>query len=198
MIDRRSNAYHERQKAAIIALFAKHGIDLPNMYLDRPSPNWSMAQFPLGWLDLVDRLMADLVKIPEWNRQVLQVKSKLAGLRFYIGPGNEKIFKRISQAEKESSHICEDCGQRGSICSSSSGWWIVLCPECELEECLASVPAKHRDETIEHIQSYIFKHSWRGAKRRLFNRILELKYRVRSSFRYNRLTTWWHNRKRHD
>lgn len=77
-----------------------------------------------GWHSLVSKLIDDLIAAG-WDGCVFQVKEKFGGLRFYIGSGNEIIWELISQAEKDSFHICEDCGEPGKL--RTDGWWKTLC-----------------------------------------------------------------------
>lgn len=72
-----------------------------------------------GWYKILYSLCTDLRELLKENPIdqfiVLQVKEKFGGLRFYIGAGSEKIFARIVQAEVDSVHTCEYCGQPGKI-----------------------------------------------------------------------------------
>lgn len=79
-----------------------------------------------GWHNLVSELIDDLFELG-WDGTVYQVKEKFGGLRFYIGAGNEPIWKRISQAGKESFTICEVCGKPGQL--RIDGWMQTLCEE---------------------------------------------------------------------
>ncbi len=67
----------------------------------------------------------------EYFFEVVQVKEKFAGLRFYSSGGNNKISELIDEAELKSEGICEGCGAPGKI--RSSGWMRTLCDECEKE-----------------------------------------------------------------
>lgn len=62
-----------------------------------------------GWISILHELIVDL-KALGWDKQILQVKNKFDGLRFYVNPGqSEEINKRISQAEQESLDYCWSC-----------------------------------------------------------------------------------------
>jgi hypothetical protein len=95
-------------------------------------------------------------KSEDWPK-ALQVKEKLATLRFYCQTGtpdecvdkewaiekaggvlslrpiaaNEQIQKLIREAEKKSASLCEDCGLVGKL--YRDGWWRVLCDPCEVK-----------------------------------------------------------------
>ena len=73
-----------------------------------------------GWFGIVWRLCEDLEPLArEAERttgrpfEVLQVKEKFAGLRFYVNHRTDAIQNRIEAAEVESFHTCEVCGQPG-------------------------------------------------------------------------------------
>lgn len=76
-----------------------------------------------GWFSLVWRLCEDLEPlVAEFevasglNFEVLQVKEKFGGLRFYVNCRKEEaIRRRIEAAIQESFHTCEVCGQLGRL-----------------------------------------------------------------------------------
>ena len=89
-----------------------------------------------GWFDLIWRLCADIEKmlpqminIPEEPFEVVQVKEKFGTLRFYTTTGTQEIRKRINQAEQESAGICELCGAPGKQ-YEIRGWLMVRCERC--------------------------------------------------------------------
>ena len=76
-----------------------------------------------GWFDLVWRLCERLEPVvaaaeKEAGRsfQVLQVKEKFGGLRFYTNFRNDAISALIEAAEIDSVHTCEVCGQPHHFC----------------------------------------------------------------------------------
>lgn len=100
-----------------------------------------------GWKALYQPLI-DLCAL--YDVQVMQVKEKFGGLRFYVmGARQDELAMLISAAEAASFHTCEDCGVFG-VCgwepdanqvykriyrvttgtSETSGWVRSLCPEC--------------------------------------------------------------------
>jgi hypothetical protein len=87
-----------------------------------------------GWFDLVWRLCESLQPIfsaaeneAGCQFEVLQVKRKFGGLRFYTSCKRESILELIEAAEIESFHTCEVCGLPGS---RRGGSWIqTLCDE---------------------------------------------------------------------
>jgi len=87
-----------------------------------------------GWLDIVWRLCEDLEPLVAEAEsatgqpfQVLQVKEKFGGLRFYVNHRTDAILQRIEAAQLESVRTCEMCGRPGSL---REGDWIqVVCDE---------------------------------------------------------------------
>ena len=77
-----------------------------------------------GWLNLIRNLIDELIKAG-WDKEIVQVKEKFGGLRFYIGGGNDTIFKIITKYETLSYSVCEDCGQPGQV--RTGGWIRTLC-----------------------------------------------------------------------
>lgn len=60
-------------------------------------------------------LVAELEQATGSQFEVLQVKEKFGGLRFYANHVNDAIRERIGTAAKESFHTCEICGQPGKL-----------------------------------------------------------------------------------
>jgi len=88
-----------------------------------------------GWFDILWRLCEDLEPlVTEMERaggpkfEVLQVKEKFGGLRFYVNRRrNNAIRRRIGIAANESFNICEVCGQPGTLREDS--WIKTVCDE---------------------------------------------------------------------
>lgn len=94
-----------------------------------------------GWKDLVLECfdICDAVGIPY---QVVQIKEKFAGLRFYVywgsRPGQpdnltddeiekvQNVWKQLADVERRSYTICEDCGQPGEQ-STNRHYLLTLC-----------------------------------------------------------------------
>jgi hypothetical protein len=82
-----------------------------------------------GWFDILWRLCEDLEpRVAEFAAadgfqfEVLQVKEKFGGLRFYVNcRRNFPIRHRIDAAIQESLHTCEICGQPGEL---RKGSWL--------------------------------------------------------------------------
>lgn len=88
-----------------------------------------------GWFNLLWELSIniekELAKIPIEtcdSFEVIQVKEKYGGLRFYTNWENNEISKLIEKAESQSEEICEECGNPGK--SRGNEWIITLCDKC--------------------------------------------------------------------
>jgi hypothetical protein len=87
-----------------------------------------------GWFDLLWRLCEDLEPLVAQLEQeigcqfeVLQVKEKFGGLRFYVNRKSDAIRQRIDTAIQESIHTCEVCGKPGEL--REARWIRTLCDE---------------------------------------------------------------------
>lgn len=89
-----------------------------------------------GWFDLLDTLCRNIQSHLDWINKnddvvhqvvAVQVKEKFGGLRFYYDGGDEYISGLVSMACSMSTHICEVCGDKGSI--RGKGWITTLCDE---------------------------------------------------------------------
>ncbi|MCA1806515.1 MAG: hypothetical protein LC687_01425 [Actinobacteria bacterium] len=85
-----------------------------------------------GWFDLIYKLCEDLadMELP-MDFEVIQVKEKFGGLRFYINGATEDVFDRINKAEEESYTICENCGEPSEGPERTKGWVSTLCETCK-------------------------------------------------------------------
>ena len=80
-----------------------------------------------GWFDLVWRLCEAIEALgPDEGFKVEQVKEKFGTLRFYVSGGNEAIHELIWKVQGQSHHICEVCGQPGSL-RDDRRWIRTLC-----------------------------------------------------------------------
>ena len=91
-----------------------------------------------GWFDLIWDLCERLEPLvcelnatlqPAEHFEVLQVKQKFGGLRFYVSHHTAAIDSEIEAAKLESRRTCEQCGRSGSL-RNTDGWLVTLCEEC--------------------------------------------------------------------
>jgi hypothetical protein len=84
----------------------------PIKYGVEPTPvsvTYLQGMVGAGWSSIVERLVDDLFTLG-WDGDVLQVKEKFGGLRFYINAQTDEMQKRRWQANDESYLTCEECG----------------------------------------------------------------------------------------
>lgn len=87
-----------------------------------------------GWYWLIENLMSTIYQYCKNNDKkipdILQIKEKFGGLRFYIQGGNELIDGMIWYAEHLSYHICEKCGSTTQVGQTQKGWIYTICKDC--------------------------------------------------------------------
>jgi len=90
-----------------------------------------------GWNQLIYDLSAELKQMG-FNGEVLQIKEKFGGLRYYIAHDDNELYDRmhrlINEYEKKSFTICEMCGSDKGKLLNKNYWYRTRCPECELKE----------------------------------------------------------------
>ena len=103
--------------------------DYPNLFREYPRCGFSL---PNGWVTLVRTLSSVLEfhieRLPEETRKHIycaQTKQKFGMLRFYMTAQDDFISGAISAAESMSAHICEICGNPGSL--RNDDWTQTLC-----------------------------------------------------------------------
>jgi len=100
---------------------------LTNVFTGNKVTDSDFFQVSLGWNLIIKNLIQDLIRLG-WNKEVIQVKEKFGGLRFYINEGTDEIHQRIGQAELESMKTCEITGKLGKL-RTDIGWYRTLCDE---------------------------------------------------------------------
>ncbi len=81
---------------------------------------------PPGWKSLVQ----PLIELCEANNvEIMQIKSKFGGLRFYVGEAPLEVLRQIADAEQNSLTVCEECGESPAVNQYGlNGSWIsTLC-----------------------------------------------------------------------
>ena len=83
----------------------------------------------VGWKDFIE----NLYQAKPNKTNVLQVKEKWGGLRFYISSAPEWYFDLIDYYEYKSYRTCEACGEKGKI-REDLPWVRTLCNKHYMEE----------------------------------------------------------------
>lgn len=88
-----------------------------------------------GWYQIVVDCDEELAAIDP-NYEILQIKEKFGGLRYYMTPSNEttpeqrdEMYKVISKYEQAALRTCEATGLPGVLMKSVGGWLKTLNPE---------------------------------------------------------------------
>ena len=86
-----------------------------------------------GWSSLV----MPLIDFCEQHKiEITQIKEKFGGLRFYVGPADDKIVAQleaqIDAAENASYRMCEICAAPGE--QRGGGWIHTYCDACDVAE----------------------------------------------------------------
>ena len=88
-----------------------------------------------GWSQILITLCDKIITIND-TIEVMQVKEKFGGLRFYIGNIHnrfDEIYVLIDKAVEESFKTCESCGTKRNV-TTSGGWLRTLCKKCRKEK----------------------------------------------------------------
>jgi hypothetical protein len=111
-----------------MSLYAR---DYPELAPLEARMTWAYKAFDIGpgWIPIVvelDQKMAEVA--PEY--ELVQVKEKFGGLRFYTGVVNKDHYDAvnalIAEAEKKAAVTCDECGQPGSMVQTR-GWYHISC-----------------------------------------------------------------------
>ena len=109
-----------------------------------------------GWQKLIE-FVHFYVSLLDPNYEVLQIKEKFGGLRYYVtisgdvdNADNSIIQGIIDMAEQLSFLICEECGGHGRL-KSLQGWLKTLCDK-DFEELLAR-REKEREELAQRVEA---------------------------------------------
>lgn len=81
-----------------------------------------------GWIALVDDLIANLLVLGWDGNDLIQVKEKFGGLRFYIDNESPATLALIDDAEARSFTICDVCGVKGKPLTHK-GWRVTRCAD---------------------------------------------------------------------
>jgi len=92
---------------------------------------WSRKLYIRFRSKMNEKLERELV--PQISVDVMQIKEKFSGLRFYINGGDDAIYGMISLAENMSYGICESCSSTIEV-GTTTGWLRTLCKTCATKE----------------------------------------------------------------
>jgi hypothetical protein len=82
-----------------------------------------------GWLELIAELIQELTDAG-WTREILQIKEKFGGLRFYAGGLPQNGDEVIAKYEHRSYTICEICGSTDKVRLCGHRWVKTLFDQC--------------------------------------------------------------------
>ena len=110
-----------------------------------------------GWYWLISNLMGEIHNHCKSNKkpypEIVQIKEKYGGLRFYYNGGSELIHGMVHFAETLSYQICESCGTTENVTTNDLPEWIfTLCDTCRKK--------KSKRNYIKHIKWRIKKIGW--------------------------------------
>jgi len=120
---------HDRLYDAFPRLFPEHTLPV-----DVSPIGWGITCGD-GWFGLLWSLCGDLQELigreSEEARddvRAVQVKEKLGGLRFYMRRATPAMLERIQRAEAQSLHVCDVCGDPGTLIRGV-GLWRTRCAD---------------------------------------------------------------------
>lgn len=96
-------------------------------------PVWKGLDIDDGWLGLINSLVTALETTGDPFPEIVQIKTKFGGLRFYVQGATELQRRMIMETEKRSTDLCEKCGRIAETVVIG-GWWITLCEDHKAEE----------------------------------------------------------------
>jgi len=105
-----------------------HGDELRTWLQKRGVSNpLCFSWIPIGWTTLVDRLISALLDAG-WDAQLMQVKEKFGGLRFYtINQLDEDLQQLVQGFQQGSFRQCSLCELPGELCVIWRGRLQTLC-----------------------------------------------------------------------
>lgn len=89
-----------------------------------------------GWYDILHQLITHIdqylnhkYKGEKTDFEIVQIKEKFGGLRFYVHNADDVIHELIRFAEHLSYQTCEYCGSNQDV-MRSKGWIVTACKSC--------------------------------------------------------------------
>lgn len=112
--------WNESRKAAQVIL-DKYQIEIPPIGF----------HIGLGWIPIVDQALEEMISAG-WNKDLVQVKQKLCGLRIYIGSASDAVHAIVQKAEQKAGKVCEVCGvNHGHDYYINGSFGMALCETCK-------------------------------------------------------------------
>jgi len=121
----------------------------------------------IGWVDILDKLSRNLEKQIDQYKSfdshrkmpcISTIEERYGSLRIYLeGNGTEKMYTAIENAEDESGHTCQRCGEEGEL--RGAGWLVCLCNECEESRRLLAERVAERIEKRQQQREQLKKNS---------------------------------------
>lgn len=109
--------------------------ELKSLYPEMFSQEELSFECGAGWYSILKRCILRIKEQDVLNQcvtEALQIKEKYASLRFYVYSSSDEVDKIIQEAEEESEHTCEICGEPGTV--NKEGYWKRLrCESCRKE-----------------------------------------------------------------
>ena len=98
----------------------------------RLAPGWfPYIECGKGWYPLISETL-DQLEEADPNYVIHQIKEKFGELRVYIS-GNEAAQDIADKAGEKSTHICDVCGQEGSL-RNLNGWLATTCEDHNIQQ----------------------------------------------------------------
>lgn len=98
-------------------------------FTDKPPITSNICECGNGWLPMIQKCIEELIAIG-WNKEIIQIKEKFGGLRFYTNGLTEEGHAIVQKYEELSYRICELCGSQENVNVSTQGWIRTLCNKC--------------------------------------------------------------------
>lgn len=115
-----------------------------------------------GWRWILGELITKIKKLDEKNgvvTEVIQIKEKFGGLRFYpLGGASSEIWKLIAEYEKKSYGVCEFTGSRTNVGMWTHGWMSTMSKKYAEEH------YKIKKEENKIPNGLSFENCWKPAK----------------------------------
>ncbi len=95
-------------------------------------------EYEAGWHNLIIELIGKIEEIYKKNNvdisefKIDEIREKYGQLRFDAVSSISEVYNIISQYENKADTICDQCGEKGSLCEKN-GWLETLCEKCAYE-----------------------------------------------------------------